>query len=125
MKEAAMTRALALVLILGWASPAPAADTAWLLGIAAANGADLWTTEDAIARGAHEANPLLTQRPARVALKAAGTTAEILAVHALWRGHRGAAIGVAVGLIVANGWLALHNDGVARQKVQPVPLVRR
>lgn len=104
--------ALAVLLLGLCASSASASDTGWLVGIGASNVADLWTTQAAISRGAVEANPLLQNPSGRVAIKAGVTWIELAAVHHLWKAHKGAAIGLSVGIIAGNGFLAVHNAGV-------------
>jgi hypothetical protein len=90
-------------------------DVPWLSMVVAGNVADIVTTRMALSSGnAIEANPIMRGNTALL-LKSAGTALEVLVIHQTWKaGRRKTAIMAAVGLTVANGFIAAHNFHVSR-----------
>ena len=92
------------------------------VGIVASNAADYLTTRAALRNPRiGETNPfarsLLRREPLGIGLKAGATVGEILVVRRLLTnpGHRRLGIVVAVAVIGANTWLAIHNEQIRRR----------
>lgn len=87
----------------------------------ALHGADYATTEAGLARGAGEANPLMQERGARLAIKAVGTLAltgaDLFFSSQQKKGRRGAKTAkwvVRVGAAVGTGFVVAHNIRTTR-----------
>ena len=99
----------------------PAALPALYVSYAALQAFDVYSTQQALARGAREANPLMRQvvgnRTAFWAVKATATLATIAAAEHLWRHKRNrkAAIAVLVASNAVAAVVAARNASVLRQ----------
>jgi hypothetical protein len=98
----------------------PPALSALYAGYAALQVFDIYSTRQALARGAHEANPLMQgvvgNQGSFVALKAGVTASTILAAERLWKDDkRAAAIGVMIASNAVAAIVASRNARTLRQ----------
>ena len=97
----------------------PAALPSLCVSFAALQAFDIYSTTQALSRGAHEANPMMRGVVGNPALfwtvKAAATVAPLLAAERLWKTNKAASIAV---MMVGNGVMAAvaaHNANILRQ----------
>jgi len=80
------------------------------------NAVDVYTTTRAVQSGASEANPIVSpfagSPVALGVLKAASTTATILAARQLWKKHPAAAIALLIGANAGMSFVVIHNARV-------------
>ena len=112
---AAATPAIAVPARISQALARPAMLPALYVSYAALQVFDIYSTKQALARGAREANPLMQgvvgNTGSFVAVKAAVTVGAILAAERLWRTNKVAAIAL---MMVSNGVLAVVANNNAR-----------
>lgn len=106
-----------------WASQQrqrPAAVSALYVSLAALQAADIYTTQSALKRGAHEANPVMGpvagNTAAMLAMKAVSTATTIYFTERVWKQNRAAAIAIMVAANAATVAVAAHNHRTARDR---------
>jgi hypothetical protein len=116
--NAALTAAPSTAVVSDW-HPAqrPAVLPALYVGSALLQAFDAYSTMKAINLGGTEANPLMkgaaSNPGAMIGVKAAVTTASILAAERMWKNHN--PTGAIVTMVASNGfmaWVAMHNASV-------------
>jgi hypothetical protein len=83
-------------------------------------GLDIYSTSKSIARGGHEANPVMKpaagKTAASVAIKAAATAGSIYFVERAWKNHRKGAVILMTAINVASAAVVAHNTRIARAR---------